>query len=1187
MAQSSLIPKIETLSGVPEGLDALILGKLAAVLGSDPQHLSASGGAGLTPAKIPAPLEQPVLMHIARDDRRLESLASSLAFFAPHVRVVTIPAWDCVPYDRVSPDAEIVAKRLASLAVLATSRRREPTIVVTTVNAALQRVPAREFLRKSLKALAAGQNVNMNQLIRRLEQAGFRRTGTVMEHGEYAVRGGILDLFPPGRIQPLRLDFFGDTIEQMRAFDPQTQRTAKAVDKLVLIPTSELAFGPDAESLFRKRYVEMFGAVTSTDPLYEAISAGTRYAGMEHWLPLFHTALETLFDYVPGATVTLDHLVEDAVSRRFEQIDDHFSARVDALESDTFGAPPYKPLSPSALYMSRIDWRSALVAHPLRQFSAFEAAGSTTTGTSLGGRIGRTFAAERAEDGRSVFDAVAAHIKDQQKRGRRVLVAAWSKGARERLGTLLKDHGLDRLQPVETWKEAEELDPAAVGLAVLGLETGFETPDLAVIGEQDILGDRLVRPRRKARKATDVLTEATSLSVGDLVVHSDHGIGRFKGLQTITALGAPHDCLELQYHGGDKLFLPVENIELLSRYGSDETDTQLDRLGGVAWQSRKARLKKRLREIANELIKVAALRQLKSAPVLAPPEGSFQEFNALFPHEETEDQQSSIDAVVADLQSGKPMDRLVCGDVGFGKTEVALRAAFVAVMAGKQVAVVVPTTLLARQHFRTFETRFKGYPVKVRQASRLVAPKELAETKAGLKAGDIDIVIGTHALLGKSMGFHDLGLLIIDEEQHFGVTHKERLKQMRDDVHVLTLTATPIPRTLQLALSGVRELSLIQTPPVDRLAVRTFIAPFDPVILREALLRERFRGGQTFYVCPRISDMDEIADFLRDSLPELKVAKAHGQLAPTELEDIMTGFYEGQYDVLLSTAIVESGLDIPAANTLVVHRSDKFGLAQLYQLRGRVGRSKARAYAYFTTPPGQRLTEGAEKRLKVLHSLDTLGAGFSLASHDLDIRGGGNLLGEEQSGHIREVGFELYQSMLEETIQTLKGGDLGETEESWSPQISLGTAVLIPEAYVSDLQLRLGLYRRLSKLTSREEIDAFGAELQDRFGALPQEVADLLEIVEIKALCRRAGIAQVDAGPKGATIAFRHNKFSNPSGLVRFIQSEKPGTIKVGADQKLTIKADWGADADRRLKGARGLVRKLAELAGEAAAKAA
>jgi transcription-repair coupling factor (superfamily II helicase) len=729
---------------------------------------------------------------------------------------------------------------------------------------------------------------------------------------------------------------------------------------------------------------------------------------------------------------------------------------------------------------------------------------------------------------------------------------------------------------VESFADAIALPHATTAFAVLPLETGFEAPGLAVIDEQDILGDRLVRKTRGKRGA-DVLTEVSSLSVGDLVVHADHGIGRFVRLTAIEAAEKPHDCLELHYSGGDKLYLPVENIELLSRYGSDEAGVQLDRLGGVAWQTRKARLKKRIRDMAEKLIKVAALRELRQAPVLTPPNGLYDEFSARFRYEETEDQETSIEAVLDDLASGRPMDRLICGDVGFGKTEVALRASLIAVLAGKQVAVVVPTTLLARQHFYTFTERFRGFPVKIAQASRLVTAKDRAEVKKGLKSGDIDIVIGTHALLAKSAEFANLGLLIVDEEQHFGVQHKERLKQLREDVHVLTLTATPIPRTLQLALSGVREMSLISTPPVDRLAVRTYVTPFDPVILREALLRERFRGGQTFYVVPRISDLDDAAAFLEEHAPELKVARAHGQIGSRELDSVMNAFYDRQFDVLLSTSIVESGLDIPSANTLIVHRAEMFGLAQLYQLRGRVGRSKIRAYAYFTIPADARLTPGAERRLKVLQSLDTLGAGFVLASHDLDIRGAGNLLGEEQSGHIREVGFELYQSMLEEAVAALRGGREGEVEDQWSPRINLGTSVLIPEDYVPDLQVRLGLYRRLSGVETHDAIEAFAVELIDRFGPLPEEVRHLLDVVEIKGLCRQAGIEQIDAGPKGAVIAFRNKTFANPEGLIAFIR-EEGARVKLQPDHRLIYYANW-ATPEARLQGTRELLKRLVKIA--------
>ena len=1146
-------------TGVPEGLDALVLARLVE---------EAADGA-----------RQGLVLHIARDDRRLEALESQLKFFAPKVRVVPFPAWDTVPYDRVSPNAEIVAKRITALSRLALGSRTEPVVVLTTVNAVLQRVPPKAFIRNAMKSVAPGQRVDLNRFVQRLTLAGYTRTGTVMEQGEFAVRGGILDLFPPGRQNPVRLDFFGDTLESVKTFDAETQRTVKALRKLILMPVSEVAFGEAATALFRSRYVELFGGATGDDPLYEAVSAGRSYAGQEHWLPFFHDHLETLLDYMDGAAVSFDHLVDDAVKSRFEQVNEHYLARTEGLESERFGAPPYKPVPPDRMFLDAGQWKKALSAHKVVRLTPFELAEGAGV-RPWRGKGGRSFAAERQNPDANVFDAVVAHVKRVQAEHRRVIVAAWTPGARERLASLLSDHGLKGQAKVEGYADALALDPNVTGLAVLGLEQGFETPELVVVAEQDILGDRLVRPRRKAKRAADVLTEATSLSVGDLVVHADHGIGRFHGLKTITALGAPHDCLELKYAGGDTLYLPVENIELLSRYGSHEGDTQLDKLGGVAWQSRKARLKKRLREIASELIKIAAMRQLREAPVLQPPAGAYDEFVARFPYEETEDQAASIDAVLQDMQSGRPMDRLVCGDVGFGKTEVALRAAFVAAMNGLQVAIVVPTTLLARQHSRTVMERFKNLPLKIAQASRLVSPKDLTEVKDGLKNGTIDIVVGTHALLGKQIEFQRLGLLVIDEEQHFGVTHKERLKQLREDVHVLTLSATPIPRTLQLALTGVRELSLITTPPVDRLAVRTYISQFDPVILIDALKRERDRGGQTYYVAPRISDLDEVAEFLREAVPHLKLAVAHGQLAPSELEDIMTAFYEGQYDVLLSTAIVESGLDVPNANTLIVHRADMFGLAALYQLRGRVGRSKRRAYAYFTTPPGKVLTEGADKRLKVLQSLDTLGAGFSLASHDLDIRGAGNLLGEEQSGHIREVGFELYQSMLEEAVAAMKGGDLVD-EDKWSPEIAIGLSVLIPETYVADLQLRLGLYRRLSALETRGDIDAFAAELVDRFGDLPAEVDHLLDVMEIKGLCRAAGIAKVDAGPKGAVITFHRNQFANAEGLAQFLQASR-GLAKLQPDHKLIFKGDWD-QPQVRFKGVRGLVSALAELAAKGA----
>ncbi|MDE2011799.1 MAG: transcription-repair coupling factor [Alphaproteobacteria bacterium] len=1141
------------VSGAPEGFDAFLAAEAA------------------TRGKAP-------VLFVAGDDVRAQGLIEALRFFAPQVPVLSFPAWDCLPYDRVSPKPDIESTRLATLARLARRNADSgPCVVVTTVNAVLQRVPPRATIAEASFHARVGNIIEHEKLTAFLVRNGYVRASTVREPGDFALRGGIVDLWSPGSEEPLRLDFFGTTLDAIRSFDAETQLSKKQLKEIELLPATEAPLDPESIRRFRTGYVAAFGPATSEDPLYEAVSAGRKHQGMEHWLPLFHEKLETLFDYLPRALVMLSHQTEDAKAARFELVDDYYKTRRQFLNSAAeSSAAPYKPLPPETLYLASEEWSAALAAYPVRELSPFQAPESKDS-VDAGGKLGRDFAPERTAGKVNIFEAAAEHLKALQKSGKRVLVAAWSEGSAERMGGVLADHGLAAIRRVDHWPEAQELDASAAAVAVLALEHGFEADSFAILAEQDVLGDRMVRTRARQKKAQNFLTEATSLAPGDLVTHIEHGIGRYIGLKTIDAAGAPHDCLELQYDGG-KLFLPVENIELLTRYGSDEGTTQLDRLGGAGWQNRKARMKARVREIAAELIRIAAARELKSLPAIEQPQGLYDEFCARFPYQETEDQERAIADCVEDLAKGRPMDRLVCGDVGFGKTEVALRAAFVAAMSGVQVAVVVPTTLLARQHYKNFADRFAGFPLKVRQLSRFVDAKEARETKAGLATGDIDIVIGTHALLAKSIEFKRLGLVIVDEEQHFGVSHKERLKALKADVHVLTLTATPIPRTLQLALSGVRDLSLITTPPVDRLAVRTFVTPFDPLVIREALLREHYRGGQSFYVAPRIADLHEAQEFLKETVPEVKVAVAHGQMAPSVLEDVMTAFYERQIDVLVSTNIVESGLDIPTANTLVVHRADMFGLAQLYQLRGRIGRSKTRAYAYLTTPADKKLTETAERRLQVLQSLDQLGAGFSVASHDLDIRGAGNLLGEEQSGHVREVGIELYQEMLEDAVAQMRSGEgAEEAAEQWSPQINIGAAVLIPESYVPDLTVRMALYRRLATLEDRAEIEGFAAELIDRFGPLPDEVKHLLEIVAIKHLCRTALVEKIEAGPKGATLSFRGGLFPNPVGLVRLI-SEHAATMKVRPDQKVVVARNWDTPVER-LKGVQGLLGQLAKIA--------
>jgi transcription-repair coupling factor (superfamily II helicase) len=1145
MTQHTIFPPRITVGGAPEGWDArLILDEVA---------------------------KNGPVIHIARDDRRLAALEAALRFFAPDMPVISFPAWDCLPYDRVSPNPAISAARMAVLAGLAHGMP-DRFVLLTTVSASMQRLPARDVLRAAAFTARVGDRVDESALRHFLVRMGFAQAPTVTEPGDFAWRGGIVDIYPPGDLGPVRLDLFGDVLDGARRFDAATQRTLEKLSVVELAPVSEVILDDAGITRFRQNYRIEFGAAGTDDPLYEAVSAGRKHAGMEHWLPFFHDRLETLFDYLPDATVTEDEQAEAVRLSRWDSIADQYETRRLAMTQKGRMDSVYKPVPPAALYLDDAGWQTMLAGRRILRFHPLPQAPGPGC-IDAGARIGRNFIPERQAENLNLFAALAAHVRARMEKGP-VVIACFSAGARERLDGLLTDEGLIGSVNVADFRG---LGKHGLHLAVWPLDEGFEAKGLTVISEQDVLGDRLIRAPRKRKRAENFLTEAQSLSPGDLVVHVDHGVGRYLGLEVVRALGAAHECIALEYAENSKLYLPVENIELLSRFGHE--DGLLDRLGGGAWQAKKSRLKERIREMADRLIRIAAERALRTAPVLEVEHHSWEAFCARFPYSETEDQLRAIGEVIADLDSGHPMDRLICGDVGFGKTEVAMRAAFVAAMAGVQVAVIAPTTLLARQHYRSFAERFRGFPLTVRPLSRFVSAKDANVTREGIADGTVDIVVGTHALLAKGVKFKRLALLVIDEEQHFGVTHKERLKELRTDIHVLTLTATPIPRTLQMSLSGVRDLSIISTPPVDRLAIRTYISEFDTVTVREALLRERYRGGQSFIVAPRIADLPELEDFLRREAPEVSFIVAHGQLAAGDLDDRMNAFYDGKYDVLLATTIVESGLDIPTANTMIIHRADMFGLAQLYQIRGRVGRSKTRAYAYLTTKPRAKLTPTAEKRLKVLGSLDSLGAGFQLASQDLDIRGAGNLLGEEQSGQMRDVGYELYQSMLEEAIAKIKSGDLEgltETDGQWAPSINLGVSVLIPEVYVPDLDVRLGLYRRLSNLHTKVELEGFAAELIDRFGPLPREVNTLLLVVRIKEKCKAAGISRLDGGPKGATIQFHNDRFANPAGLVDFIAAQD-GLARI-KDNKIVIRREWATEGER-IKGSYAIARDLADKA--------
>ncbi len=1253
---------------LPEGADALLLGEIAS---------KAQNG----------------LLHVCIDDRRMATLAACLRFFHPSLKIIELPAWDCLPYDRVSPNAHVASSRVEALCeVVGMKGVRDkgtketpllpysltPFIILTTTNSILQRIPPQKELAGMSFVGKTGQKVSRDGLINYLIKSGYVRSATANDMGEFAVRGSIIDILPSGYESGLRLDFFGDTLENIRDFDPITQISGGKRNLVKLTPASELIFDDEKVECFRNRYRELFGTITD-DPLYEAITEGRHYAGMEHWLPLFYEEMETILDYLPDVTLSFDHLAMESAIERQAVIQDYFEARKDASMQKIAGSS-YKPIPAKMLYLMGDELKHRLLgreciylnhfekdvdsssdklqttndklyfnlpAHKAPDFSviAKHRGVPSPTGRGLGrgslpnlehenphpdslSAAGRGIALplpnvhEYADEGTTLVRQTAQSnnpfelLKEYCHRdiNRKIILACYSEGSRARVKNMLSEHDLVA-SLCESYHDAININKGVIALVILELEHGFEvkgkgnkglegegikytemktkgnkglesslTPlfpfsltPLTLFTEQDILGER-INIRRASRKRSDrIINEAASLTEGQLVVHKEYGLGRFEKLETINVSGENHDCLLIIYEGGDKVYVPVENIDSISRYGSDEENAKLDRLGSGAWQERKARMKKRIKMMAEELLKIAAERLLKKAPALHPVEGIYEEFCARFPYNETEDQLRAIGEVADDLSSGRPMDRLICGDVGFGKTEIALRAAFIAASDGRQVAVITPTTLLCRQHIKTFKKRFHGFPFEVRGLSRLTHAGEARKTKAAMAEGKIDIVIGTHALLAKSINFKNLGLVIVDEEQLFGVKQKERLKQLKSDVHMLTLSATPIPRTLQMSLTGIKDLSLIATPPVDRLAIRSFTMPYDPVVLRNAILREHYRGGQVFYVAPRISDLDDISIKMKELVPEIKIGKAHGQMLPDELDNVMNDFYDGKFDLLVSTNIIGSGIDLPTANTIIVHRADMFGLSQLYQMRGRVGRSKVRAYAYFTTPVKKVPNPIAIKRLEIIQNLDSLGAGFTLASHDMDIRGFGNMLGEEQSGQIKEVGVELYQEMLREAVENAKSAHHAEVvEDKFSPQINLGIPVLIPDNYISDLDLRLGMYRRLGSTESREELESLAAEMIDRFGKFPSEVANLFEIMQIKQQCLQAGISKIDAGPKGIVISFHNNTFKNPEGLITFI-SRNPINIKIRGDQKLVFMHEWNSTSER-VRGVRNSLDKIISL---------
>lgn len=1126
------------------------------------------------------------VLYIVSNGLELEQAAETARYINPSLKVLTFPAWDTVPYDRVSPNVNLISTRLETLSeIVQTPNPAQPRLIVASIGAVIQKLPPKKIFLNARRIFKTGGKLNFNDFIHYAAINGYTKVEQVMEPGEYAVRGDIIDIFPTGALSPVRIDLFDEDIEKIRTFDPLSQRTTGIIDQYAFGVASEAVLDANTIKNFRSSYREAFGTDSLKDEIYEAVSNGRKYIGMENWLPFFYEEpLPSLFDYLPAASIVLGNNYDDALQSKEDSIFDYYTARLEALNiKNTAEETVYRPLKPELLYLNVkgfnniIEKRGAVKLTPL----------SLPDNEFIINRKvipGRDFAHAKNINTAVVYQDVKDYLKENGRLKR--IVCCYSEGSRERLYTLMNEYGIKDMVFADTFADAlNKTAHKKIALIVLGLPHGFKNDEFCLVSETDILGERQNRKARKKVNAEDFIADVSSLSAGELVVHIEHGIGRFMGLENITAGGAPHDCLKILYAHDDKLFVPVENIDVISRYGADDENITLDTLGGLAWQAKKAKVKEKIKDIAEKLIKVAAERELKTADSFIPPAGLYDDFCARFPYNETDDQYRAIADVLKDLNASIPMDRLICGDVGFGKTEVALRAAFTVAMNGAQVALIVPTTLLARQHYFNFKQRLQGFPIKVRMLSRLVSAKEMRETKDGLKNGSIEIVIGTHALLSQNVKFCNLGLLIIDEEQHFGVAHKEKLKSLKADVHVLTLSATPIPRTLQLSLTGVKQLSIIATPPIDRLAARTFVMPFDSVMIKEAIYREKFRGGQTFFVCPRVSDIAGMEQELKTLAPDIKIAVAHGQMPVKELEDVMNDFAAGKYDLLLSTTIIESGIDMPTVNTMIIHRADMFGLAQLYQLRGRIGRSKVRGYCYFTIPSKKKLKPVAEKRLTILSALDTLGAGFSLASHDMDIRGSGNVLGTEQSGHIKDVGIALYHHMLEEEIVRQKSAlhnqekvsseDLF-TADDWAPQITTGIPIMIPEAYVKDLGVRLSLYKRIGSLKSFDEILDMKEELIDRFGKMPVEVENLLTTIEIKQMCYTANIAKIDAGAKGILITFHNDTFKAVDKLID-LMNRSFGVIKIRPDQKLFIEGDL-SNYKKRIDIIKKYVRLLSEM---------
>ena len=1109
----------------------------------------------------------PPLLVACESVQEAEALRGELSFFlgSDGPPVLGFPDWETLPYDVFSPHQDIISDRLASLARIPEMDRG---IIITAAQTLMHRLPPREYVQGGSLLLDRGQRLDPDELRRKLEDSGYRAVSQVMEHGEYAVRGALVDVFPMGSGSPFRIDLFDEEIESLRSFDPETQRTREHLEHIRLLPAREFPFDEDAIRGFRQRFRQAFEGDPQRSTVYRSVSEGNQPPGIEYYLPLFFERTDTLFDYLPeSAVIALTGGTGAALERHWTEIRERFEQRGHDRERPLL--PPEEiALSDTAVHQV-LETRPSLALERTESVDLQRQPGSEDADTEAPPSLTLDHRAE--EPARELLDFL-------DRFPGRVLIAAESPGRRETLRELFHERDL-RPQSVSGWQEFIDGDgPLALGVADLSEGLVLPGEGLAVIAEPQLFGEqaRQKRRRRAARDPETIVRDLQDLSEGAPVVHEEHGVGRYRGLQTLEVDGEPTEFLNLEYADGDRLYVPVASLHQISRYtGSTPESAPLHRLGSDQWDKARRKAARKARDAAAELLDLYARRSARQGHAFRVDERERRAFEQDFPFEETPDQAEAIQAVIDDLRSSQPMDRVVCGDVGFGKTEVALRAAFVAVSEGRQVAVLVPTTLLARQHEQTFRDRFADWPVRIANLSRMGGSNQRGKALEGMRDGQVDIVIGTHRLLSRDIKFRELGLVIVDEEHRFGVRHKERLKQLRAEVDVLTLTATPIPRTLNMSMAGLRDLSIIATPPAERLSVKTFVSEWDDGLIREACLREIRRGGQVYFIHNEVRSIDRMAARIREAVPEATVDVAHGKMAESELERVMLDFYHRRNNVLVCSTIIESGIDVPTANTIIIHRADRFGLAQLHQLRGRVGRSHHRAYAYLLTPPRNAMTADAVKRLEAIESLEDLGAGFSLATHDLEIRGAGELLGEDQSGQIHEVGFSLYSELLERAVKALKSGQEPDMERPLhhGPEVDLGVPALLPSDYVPDVHTRLTLYKRISSAPDEQSLEDLQVEMIDRFGLLPDYARNLFRVAELRSRARPLGIRQIEAGPQGGRIGFDREPDINPEALIALVQSD-PETFRLEGQEWLKFRTDL-SEPEHRIDFLRDLIRRL------------